>query len=180
MTLKDALRRAIAAVFGDANPGWPRRHVTKLLEMGAAVFQELYHRIPQDAIDGKSPAQRSKAFDPVRAAEKMQRLFERSLENEPADDTARQLHRRFQLPNPEAETINRLKRFGTPVLRQLLDDVARYLGPPFPAWLYDPLGYLEAKARRIWEARERRFYQARHDEQAASRRQEEETACRKR
>jgi hypothetical protein len=180
LTLKDVLRRAIIAVFGNTNPGWPRRQITTLLEMGTAVFQELYHRIPQDAIDGKSPVERTAAFDPLRAAEKMQRLFERSLDSEPADDTARQIHRRFQLPNAQADTIRRLKRFGTPVLRALIDDVQRYLGPPFPPWLYDPLGYLEAKARQIWEARERRFYQARHDQQTAQRRSQEETACRKR
>jgi hypothetical protein len=176
--LKDTLRRAITAVFGDVNPGWPRRQVTKLLEMGTAVFQELYHRIPQEGIDGKSPAQRCADFDPLRAAEKMQRLFERSLDSEPADDYARQLHRRFQLPNPEDETAKRLKRFGTPVLRDLTEAVAPYLGPPFPEWMYDPLGYLEAKARTIWETRERRFHRKRHDEEAARRRREEAKATR--
>jgi len=179
-TLKDALVRAIAAVFGDENPGWPRRQVAKLLEMGAAVFQELYHRIPQDEIDGKSPAERSTGFDPLRAAEKMKRLFERSLESEPAGDYARQLHRRFQLPNPEAETVARLKRFGTRVLRDLVDGVAPYMGPPFPAWMYDPLGYLEAKARDIWEAHERRFHRARHEEEASRHRREDAKADRDR
>ena len=170
LTLKNVLRRAITAVFGDANPGWPRQQVTKLIEVGAAVFQELYHRIPQEEIDGKSPAERCEDFDPLRAAEKMKRLFARSLESEPADDFARQLHRRFQLPNPEQETVARLKRFGTRVLRDLVDVVTPYMGPPFPAWMYDPLGFLEVKAREIWEARERHFYRARHDQEVAKRR----------
>lgn len=177
-TLKDAIRSAIATVFGDANPGWPRRRVTKLLEMGSAVFQQLYHRIPQNGIDGKTPAQRCADFDPLRAAEKMQRLFERSLESEPAVDYARHLHRRFQLANPEEETSTRLKRFGTPVLRDLAEAVAPYLGPPFPEWMYDPLGFLEAKAREIWEARERRFHRKRYQEQAAKRRREDAKATR--
>jgi transposase InsO family protein len=177
LTLKDALRRAIAAVFGHANPDWPRGHVVKLLEMGAAVFQELYHRIPQHEIDGKSPAERCQGFDPVRAAEKMTRLFERSLESEPAADYARQLHRRFQLPNPEARTVAHLKRFGTGVLRDLVDQVAPYLGPPLPEWMYDPLGYLEAKARQIWEARQRRLHQRRYDQAVAAHRQEDAKAA---
>jgi transposase InsO family protein len=180
LTLKNVLRRAIAAVFGGADPGWPRRQVTKLLEMGAAVFQELYHRIPQEEIDGKSPSQRCEDFDPLRAAEKMKRLFARSLESEPADDFARQLHRRFQLPNAEQDTVARLKRFGTRVLRDLVDVVAPYMGPPFPAWMYDPLGFLEVKAREIWEARERRFFRARHDQEVAKRRWEDAKADRER
>jgi len=178
LTLKNVLRRAITAVFGGADPGWPRGQITKLLEMGAAVFQELYHRIPQEEIDGKSPAERCEDFDPLRAAEKMKRLFARSLESEPADDFARQLHRRFQLPNPEQEIVTRLKRFGTRVLRDLVDEVAPYMGPPFPAWMYDPLGFLESKARKIWEAREQRFYQARHDQEVAKRCREKAMADR--
>ncbi|MFQ5601628.1 MAG: hypothetical protein ACE5G2_13900 [Candidatus Krumholzibacteriia bacterium] len=106
----------------------------------------------------------------------MKRLFQRSLDGEPAEELARHLHRRFQLANAESETVKRLGRFPTPVLRELADRVAPYLGPPFPEWMYDPLGYLAAKAREIFEARERRFHDARLAEETEKRRKEEQRA----
>ena len=150
LTLKEVLRPALERVFPD-DPGWEPEKVVKVLEMGIAVFQDLYHRIPQEGIDGKSPAERAGEFDPVKACARMVDLFQRSLDSEPADEYARYLHQRFQLPGDPEETVKALKNFGTRCLRKLHRLVAPYMGPPFPDWMYDPLGYLAAKAHEIWK-----------------------------
>jgi len=149
-TLKKALRSAIERVFPE-DPCWEPRDLTKVLEMGVAVFQELYHRIPQEGIDGKSPGERAMEFDPVKACERMAELFQRSLDSEPADEYARELHLRFQLPGEIEKTVEALRRFGTKCLRKLAATVGPYMGPPHPKWMYDPLGYLTVKAREISE-----------------------------
>jgi len=150
LTLKDVLRPALEKVFPQ-DPNWEPERMAKVLEMGIAVFQELYHRIPQEGIDGKSPAERAAEFDPVKACVRMAELFQRSLESEPADEYARMLHDRFQIPGEPEETVRTLKSFGTRCLRKLRRVVQPYIGPPFPDWMYDPLGYLAAKAHDIWE-----------------------------
>lgn len=150
-TLKEVLRPAVEKVFGEEDPGWEPEQLAKSLELGTAVFQALYHKIPQDGIDGLSPLERLEDFDPVRACASSLELFRRSLESEPADDYARHLYRRFQLPGSEEEAVATLKQFGTRALRRAEGDVARFMGPPFPAWMYDPLGFLAARARKAYE-----------------------------
>jgi transposase InsO family protein len=148
LTLKTALRAAIERVFPQA-PRWQPRRVLKVIEMGVAVFQELYHRIPQDGIDGLSPAERIETFDPQRAAATMVDLFQRAVDSEPADECAREIHRSFQLPGDEAKTVEALESFGTRTLRQLVREVQSFMGPPHPEWMYDPLGFLQARAAKI-------------------------------
>ena len=152
-TLKTAIEKAAEATLARYASIAPER-LALALEFGTAVFQELYHQIPQEGIDGKSPAERVASFDPVRAARKSMELFERALDSEPAEETARRLYRHFQLPGTEAETVKQLRQFGTGVLRELEQQVRSFM-PPIPSWMRDPLGYLAAKARRIWEQRKR-------------------------
>jgi len=155
--LKAAIRTAIEKIFA-IDPGWPADHLAKLLEMGVAVFQQMYHQIPQQGIDGKSPAERIESFNPVRACSSMINLFERALNNEPVEEYIHQLHQQFQLPNSKEETVEELKRFGTAVLREVAERVAPYMGPPYPEWMYNPLGFLAAKAREVWEQKDRSYY----------------------
>jgi hypothetical protein len=185
LTLKEVLRPALEKVFPQ-DPGWEPEKVAKVLEMGIRVFQDLYHRIPQEGIDGKSPAERGGQFDPVRACARMAELFQRSLECEPADQYARHLHQRFQLPGDPEETVKALKHFGTRCLRKLHRLVEPYMGPPFPSWMYDPLGYLAAKAHEIWE-KDRAAFQAQKLREAKekearvlARKEEEERAAQER
>ena len=178
-TLKEVLGRALDAVFAKKKPGWGRAYVAQILEVAIAVFRDMYHAIPQESIDGKSPAERIVEFDPVRGAAKIARLFERSLESEPSTEYAHHIHRRFQLPNPETDTVKRLQRFSTVVLRELEETVAPFMGPPLPTWMYDPLGYLEARARKIWEAREGRIRLARYDQERAQQQREQDKADRR-
>jgi hypothetical protein len=173
LTLKDVIRPALEKVFPE-DPGWEPSRVAKVLEMGIAVFQELYHRIPQEGIDGKSPAERAAQFDPVKACARMAELFRRSLDAEPAEEFARSLHDRFQLPGSPEETVKELKRFGTPCLRKLRALVEPYMGPPFPKWMYDPLGYLVVKAREIWEKERAQNLEEKYRE-ARKKQAEEET-----
>jgi transposase InsO family protein len=177
-TLKEILRPAFEKVF-PVDPGWEPEKFLKVLEMGIAVFQELYHQIPQEGIDGKSPAERAAEFDPVRACARMVELFQRSLDSEPAEEYARELHYRFQLPGDPQETVNTLKQFGTRSLRKLAARVEPYMGPPWPDWVYDPLGYLAAKAREIWEmdrkeAKVENLWKAREKESLELSKKEEE------
>jgi transposase InsO family protein len=148
LTLKTPLRAALERVFPQP-PRWQPRRLLKVIEMGVAVFQELYHRIPQDGIDGLSPAERIETFDPVRAAASMVDLFQRSVDSEPADECAREIHRLFQLPGDEATTVKALESFGTRTLRRLVREVKPFMGPPHPEWMYDPLGFLQARAATI-------------------------------
>jgi len=183
-TLKETLRPALEKVF-PVDPCWDQEEFTKVIELGIAVFQELYHRIPQEGIDGKSPAERAAAeFDPVKACARMAELFQRSLESEPADEYALELHRRFQLPGDPQRTVSDLKRFGTRVLRKLRAMVEPYMGPPFPDWMYDPLGYLVTKAREISEKDQVGFYREKlqdardAESRTRARKEEEERAAR--
>jgi transposase-like protein len=163
-TLKDVLRPAVDKVFGGKDPGWESEQLAKALELGTAVFQELYHKVPQEGIDGLSPLERIEDFDPVRACASSLELFRRSLESEPADDYARHLHRRFQLPGSEKEAVTRLKQFGTRALRRAEQDVAPFMGPPSPAWMHDPLGFLAARARKAYENERETFQLERYFE----------------
>jgi hypothetical protein len=150
LTMKQVLRPALEKVFPE-DPGWEPEKLAKVLEMGLSVFQELYHKIPQEGIDGKSPAERAAEFDPAKACSRMVELFQRSIDAEPAEDYARELHNRFQLPGDPEETVNTLRRYGTPCLRKLADLEGPHMGPPQADWIYNPLGYLAAMARKIWE-----------------------------
>jgi len=185
LTLKEVLRPAIEKVFPE-DPGWEPEQMAKVLELGIAVFQELYHRIPQEGIDGKSPAERAERFDPVKASTRMAELFQRSLASEPADEYARRLHERFQLPGDPEKTVEALKRFGTRCLRKLAAMVKPYMGPPTPPWMYDPRGHLAAKAHDIWEEDQPAFLkeiQRREKEkeaQARAKKEEEECAAKER
>lgn len=172
-TLKAAIRPAIEKVF-PRNPGWTPARLVKVLEMGAAVFQELYHQIPQEGIDGKTPAERIESFDPVRAAASLVDLFERTKDSEPSKDYSRHLHEHFQLPGDVEETVKRLRKFSTRTLRLLFRRVSPYMGPPRPKWMHDPLGFLCAKAREIQEAEHEEFLRARHHAAVRNREREEE------
>jgi hypothetical protein len=123
--------------------------MAKTLELAVAVFAALYHRIPQEGIDGKSPAERAVEFDPVRACARQAALFEHALNSEPSDEYVRHIHRFFQFPWEEKETVGRLRQFSTRVLRRLLEEEKKVLGPPFPDSIYEPLDYLVARAREI-------------------------------
>jgi len=172
-TLKDVIRAAVREVMPE-NPGYSREQIAVLLELAATIFKNLYHQIPQAGIDGKSPAERIESFDPVRAARLMGKLFERSVDRSPARDYALQLHDRFQLPGSPRETVRRLKWIGTPALRRTAEKVAECMGPPFPKWMYDPLGYFAAKAREIREARRRAYLEARYSTLKAKQDREDE------
>ena len=167
-TLKGILQPAFEKVFPE-DPGWELEKLLKVLEMGIAVFQMLYHQITQEGIDGKSPAERAVEFDPVEACARMVELFQRSLDSEPSEEYARELHSRFQLPGDPEKTVNDLKHFGTRCLRKLAAKVGPYMGPPQPDWMYDPLGHLAVEAKEIWEegqmeARAEKLLEAREKE----------------
>ena len=147
-TLKSAIRTAVETVFPD-DPHWPLEKMAKALELATAVFAHLYHRIPQEGIDGKSPAERSVEFDPVRACARQAALFQHALNSEPSDEFIRHIHRFFQFPWKEKETVGKLRQYSTRVLRRLLEEEKKVLGPPFPDSIYEPLDYLAARAREI-------------------------------
>jgi hypothetical protein len=171
-TLKAVIRKAANVVFS-RHPDCQVKDIALALEFGTAVFAELYHQIPQEGIDGKSPAERIESFDPVRASALLVELFERSVEWEPEDEFARRIHERFQLPGEEKETVRRLSPFGTRVLRLVVAEVSPYMAPPYPEWMYDPLGYLAAKAHEIWEREQRVARERRLAEEKAKREREE-------
>lgn len=155
LTLKTAIRQAVETVFPE-DPQWAPEQMAKALELAVAVFATLYHRIPQEGIDGKSPAERAVAFDPVRAAARQVALFQQALNDEPTDLYARHIHQFFQFPWEEKETVGKLRPFSTRVLRQLLEQEKQHLGPPLPISIGEPLDYLVARAReirnRLWTA----------------------------
>jgi len=165
-TIRDVIEPALASVFV-TDPGWEREKLVKVLELGVMVFQSLYHQLPQEGIDGKSPAERIRDFDPVKACAASMALFKRSLEAEPVEEFARQLYQQFQFSEGEEETVSRLRQFGTRALRRAAEKVAPYMGPPFPKWMYDPLGFLAAKAHDIHDSYTREYM-------ASDLRQEEE------
>jgi hypothetical protein len=171
-TLKAVIRKATNVVFS-RYPDLGLKDTALALEFGTAVFSELYHQIPQEGIDGKSPAERIEAFDPMRASALLAELFERSVEWEPEEDFARWIHERFQLPGEEEETVRRLKPFGTRVLRLVVAEVSPYMEPPYPKWMRDPLGYLAAKAHEIWEKEQRVARERRLAEEKAKRERQE-------
>jgi transposase-like protein len=148
LTMREAIEPALASVF-PTEPGWEREKLVKVLEFGVMIFQNLYHRIPQEGIDGKSPAERIENFDPAKACAASLALFNRSLDMEPAEEFARQLHQRFQLPGSEADTVSSLRQFGTRALRLAAEEVAPHLGPPVAKWIKEPLGFLAARAHEI-------------------------------
>ncbi len=173
LTLKDVILPAILKVFPE-DPSWEPERFQKVIEVAVAVFQELYHRIPQPGIDGKSPAERATSFDPLRASACMVGLFERSLDWEPPDGYAREIHQRFQFPGTEEETVKAFRRFPTSILRRVVDEVASYMGPPAPAWMYDPLGYFTVKVRELWLKEQEAFHKKEFQKEKVKKRQEEE------
>ena len=62
-TVKEVLRPAVEETFPE-DPGWEPEQVARALELAIAVFQRMYHHIPQEGIDGKTPAERCQEFDP--------------------------------------------------------------------------------------------------------------------
>ena len=172
-TLKAAIRPALEKVF-PSDPGWAPARLAKVLEMGAAVFQELYHQIPQEGIDGKTPAERIESFDPVRAAASLVDLFERAKNSEPSEDYCRHLHEWFQLPGDVEETVKKLGKFSTRTLRLLFRRVSPYMGPPQPKWMHDALGFLCAKAREIHDAEHEEFLRDRYRVAVSKRDREEQ------
>jgi transposase InsO family protein len=150
-TLKEALAQAVDKVFAQ-DPGWSPPQMAKALELGVDVFATMYHRIPQDGIDGLSPLERIAEFDAVAAAACRVRMFERALNAEPNDLYARHIHRFFQLPWKEAKTVGALRVFSTEVLRKLLEQVTPIMGPPVPDSIREPLDFLVARAREIRNA----------------------------
>ncbi|MBN1423942.1 transposase family protein, partial [Candidatus Fermentibacteria bacterium] len=147
-TMKPAIRKVLESVF-PRDPGWPAELMVKTIEAAAGMFVAMYHLVPQENIDGKSPAERASHFDPVRAAARQVALFEHGLNSEPGDQYARHIHQYFQFPWEERETVNALRVFSTRVLRQLVEEEKKAMGPPVPPSLHDPLGYLAARAREI-------------------------------
>ena len=95
--LKEALAQAVDKVFS-ADPGWPPAQLAKALELAVDVFATMYHRTPQEGIDGLSPLERIAGFDALAAAACRAQLFERSLNAEPSDLYARHVHQFLQLP----------------------------------------------------------------------------------
>jgi len=176
-TLKEVILPAIESVFPE-DPGWSPAEFGKLVQVAVEVFRKLYPHIAQEGIDGKSPLERASSFDPLRAAARSRELFERSMNSEPVDGYVRELHRRFQLPGVEAESVRRLRQFGTATLRILAREVAAYMGPPQPGWMYDPLGYLAATARTLAERRREAFLEERFQEEQAKRMRAEAEAQR--
>jgi AraC-like DNA-binding protein len=156
-TLKTAIRQAVETVFPE-DPQWAPEQMAKALELAVAVFASLYHRIPQEGIDGKSPAERAVVFDPVRAAARQVALFQQALNDEPSDLYARHIHQYFQFPWEERETVGKLRQFSTAVLRKLLEEEKERLGPPLPTSIGEPLDYLVARAREIRNKRWAAFY----------------------
>ena len=49
----------------------------------------------------------------------------------------------------EKKTVGTLRQFSTKVLRKLLEEEKKALGPPFPDSIHKPLEYLAARAREI-------------------------------
>jgi hypothetical protein len=146
--LKSTIRQAVETVFPE-DPQWAPERMAKALELASAVFASLYHRLPQESIDGKSPAERAQDFDPVRACARQAALFEHALNSEPSDEYVRHIHQFFQFPWEEKKTVGALRQFSTKVLRKLLEEEKKVLGPPFPDSIEEPLEYLAARAREI-------------------------------
>ena len=177
LTLKNAIRDAVESVFPE-DPQWAPEQMAKALELAVAVFAGMYHRIPQEGIDGKSPAERALLFDPARACERQAALFEHSLNAEPSDDYARHIHRFFQFFWEEKKTVGTLRQFPTRVLRKLLEEEKKVLGPPFPDTIEKPLDYLAARAREVRDKLYRAFFaeQWRKADAEDRRRRKEEAA----
>jgi transposase InsO family protein len=173
LTLKEVIQPAILKVFPE-DPSWEPERFQKVIEAAVAVFQELYHRIPQPGIDGKSPAERATSFDPLRARASMVELFQRSLDSEPAEVYAREIHRRFQFPGSEEETVKTFRRFPTSILRRVAGELEAQMGPPAPDWMYDPLGYFTVKVRELWLKEQEAFHTKELQKEKAKKRQEEE------
>ena len=171
-TLKSILRAALSRILPE-DPGWPREWLAKSIEMGIAVFQKLYHRIPQEGNDGKSPAERADEMNSVRAWSQMVELFERAMRSEPAEEIAGEIHDRFQLPGPKKKTTDRLRPFGGRVLRQVLETLRGKIGPPHPGWLYDPLGYIAVRAKEISEAEHLQFFRKQRQKEEGKQRDAE-------
>ncbi len=156
-TLKPVLLAALARIFPE-KPGWKPELIAKVIEMGLAVFQTMYHEIPQEGIDGRSPAERAQEFDSFRAWSQMVDLLERTMRSEPAQELAGEIHDRFQLPGPRTTTIKRLQNFGGRVLRRTLEELRGKIGPPHPEWLYDALGYITVRAKSICEQEHMKYF----------------------
>jgi len=175
--MKEILQSAVLRVLPNP-PNWSPHSLAKALEIALQVFREMYHKTPQPGIDGQSPAERSMDFDPLRAAEMRVHWFDRALDAEPGRVVAEELHDLFQLPNEKQQTIKTLGRFSGSTLRELMRKVKPYIGPPFPEWMYDPLGYLAAKARKISVRRRKEYLRKLHreEERKADRRRVDEQA----
>jgi hypothetical protein len=172
-TLKEVIRPAVSQVFPQ-EPRWRKNQVAKLLEMGTVVFQQLYHRIPQEGIDGQSPAERIQSFDPLKASAALVNLFARARDSEPTDEYARKIHQRFQLPGEEKDTVKKLRRFRTRTLRKVVEKLAPELGPPLKSYIYDPLGYIAARTHELSEKENEEFIADEYYKARSKRLREEE------
>lgn len=171
--LKPILKSAVETVF-PKNPGWPHENMQKLLEVATAVFSSMYHQIPQEGIDGKSPAERIKEFDPVRACAEQMKLFERSLNSQPSTEYARFMHNYFQFPWDVKETVKELGEFPTKILRRLFAKVKPIMGPPIADSLHSPLKFLVARAWQIRNEETKEFFHKKGKEEEEKKKKEEE------
>lgn len=173
-TIKPVLKSAVEQVFPKIDPGWSREYMLKMLEVSAAVFASMYHQIPQEYIDGKSPAERIKEFDPIKACKDQLKLFERSMNSQLGTDYARFIHNYFQLPCEEKKTVKELGQFPTKVLRRLVDKVEPVMGPPIADSIKTPLKFLVASAWKIKKEETKEFLNQKRKEQEKKKKKEEE------
>jgi hypothetical protein len=171
--LKPILKSAVETVFSE-DPGWPHENMQKLLEVATAVFSSMYHQIPQEGIDGKSPAERINEFDPVRACVEQMKLFERSLNSQLSTDYARFMHDYFQFPWDVKETVKELGEFPTKILRRLFEKVKPIMGPPIAGSLHSPLKFLVARAWQIRNEETKEFFHKKRKEEEEKKKKEEE------
>lgn len=156
-TLKEALRPAVNTVLLQ-DPGWTPEVMIKALEMSISVFMTMYHQIPQEGIDGKSPAERIVEFNLVRACAQQMDLFQRSLDSQPGEEYAVHIHKLFQLEEDEKDTVKKLGKFSTRILRKLVDQEKKVMGPPLAGGIITPLDYLTARAWELKNKEKETFY----------------------
>lgn len=176
--LKPIIKNAVETVFQE-DPLWPHENMQKLLEVATAVFSSMYHQIPQEGIDGTSPAERIKEFDPVRACVEQMKLFERSLNSQLSTDYARFMHDYFQFPWDVKETVKELGQFPTKILRRLFEKVKPIMGPPIAGSLHSPLKFLIARARQMKNEETKDFFHKKRKEEEEKKKKEDELAIQK-
>jgi len=160
--LKPVLFAALSRIFPQ-NPRLPAEQVAKIIEMGIAVFQTLYHKIPQKGIDGLSPSERASDHNAGRAYSQLVELYERALHSEPVEEIAGEIHDYFQLAGPKKDTARRLRHFGGRVLRKTFVSLRGRIDPPHPSWLHDPIGYIVVQAKKTSETMHLEYFRKQSD-----------------